>query len=561
MTGVTLEAVLAEIKQTLQREGAAAALAYAQQAYTQSGQDARLLMPLAQLHLATQQYDPAIQILDALSAANPGNPGIAQLRSTSRRSRFLAQQHGNAPFYPTVLALRQDVEAALAEGDIDYALTVLHEAAYRLVKETSRGDYEPGNDARLDALCLQAGAALAARLGLTPMGSDPDGPIVYVATAIHEFGGHSRVLLDYIRRQPKRRHVILLTEMNIRVPPAVLQPILDTQLAGIDYTILRSPGGRNDAIARWLFEQLAALKPAASFIFNHPYDPIGPAAIALLKPGVVYFNHHADGGFSLGASIAVTGHIDETPACHHVLCRATPGLNPLYIPLTIPDPGARDPQGFLAPRPLRTAVCASANKFTDQDYAYRYAEMVPFILARTDGEHLHIGPLPPDFLGLIAANLQRAGITAARFRHIANVPSLSRALGELDVDLYLTSFPGGGSKAGVEAMASGTPVLCHRNYLSRFGSGVADMMYPDALFWHDHDSLAAALQAAQSRPELARQSALARAHFDTHHAPAVVEQAWRDGKPRGLEPPPLPPHRPDRVQRAFDKFSRPAAKA
>lgn len=556
MDTAAVEQILTETSRLLKSQGAQAALAYCETQFRQHGGDARLLQPLAQLYGAVGNFDAAISILENLVRTNPAVAAFQQQLHETRQRQYLALHHAGLVDYPTVSALAQDVEAAIARGDFDYALWAIARLTHKLAKACGLGNPEPSADAQLDQLCLRIGSAFATAQNHAPVAGDPAGPVVYLATALHEFGGHSRVVLDYIRRQPHRRHVIMLTGVNIRLHPEALRPMLDRYLSNIDYSLLLAPTGRFDGVMRWLFEQLSALRPSAVFLFQHPYDAVALTPIPLLQHSEVYFNHHVDTSFCLGASLKLTGHIDQTPVIYNTLCRNTPGLNPVFVPLTVPDPGARDPATFGTRGPLRTAVCGSYNKFMDQDYAFRYADVLPLLLGYTGGEHIHIGTLPNDYLATISANMQRRGIAPERFRYIPHVVSLGRALDEFAVDLYLTSFPLGGGKAVIEAMASGTPILYHQNYKSLYANAVADMVYPEAPIWHDLDSLATALQAA-TPDMLQQQSRLSRAYFAAHHAEATVERAWRAGRPVGLPVAPLRPYQPNAVQRLLDRFSQP----
>src|SRR3546814_2569366 len=85
---------------------------------------------------------------------------------------------------------------------------------------------------------------------------------------------------------------------------------------------------------------------------------------------------------------------------------------------------------------------------------------------------------------------------------IEHVESLGRCLGEFDIDLYLPSFPAGGCAEALAAMASGTPVLSHRNYLSPFGSATDDIVYPEARRWRNFTDLALAVRSEEHTSEL-----------------------------------------------------------
>jgi hypothetical protein len=533
--------------------GAQAALDYIQLQFTGLGQDPRLLPLMAQLHAAQGQRAEALAAWDRLLPYAPADLRLLTSRHMAKRALQLQNQRIEANFYPTVEDVSRDVKAACADGDFGYALWTLSDVAYRLVKSLPMSRAAPSHDAQIDALCVETGAHFAEQAKIAPVAPDPSAPIVYLATAIHEFGGHTRVLLDYIRRQPDRKHVLLLTGLGIGMAIPAVQSLLDKELKGIDFSWQRNSQIRHDQALLWLLQRLQTLRPETVFLFHHPYDPVIPAATALLGHTKTYFNHHSDACFTLGATLPVTGHIDQTPMVHHLLCKHRPETNPIYIPMTVGDTGARAPSSFLMEGPVRTAACGSPAKFTDKNYAYRYAEILPQMMAQTGGEHIHIGALPAEVVAQIHGNLDRQSVPRERFQHIPHVDSLSVSLHDLKVDLYVASFPTSGGKALIEAMATGIPVLYHVNYQSRFAC-VADMVYPEAFRWSDLDSLMAALRAV-NRTALAHHAALSRAYFEAHHSERAAATAFAGAVPVGVAPPALGDYRPDTTQQMFDRIN------
>ncbi|PJI42258.1 hypothetical protein [Ferrovibrio sp.] len=549
----SLDEVIRNTQELAANRGAQAALAYIEPQYASRGRDPRLLSVMAQLQSAMGNRAAALAIWNQLLPLAPADLHVMNARHQARRAVWLQGQRIEAGFYPTVRDVGVDVKSACAEGDFGYALWTIFDVAFRLVKSLPMSQAAPGNDGTLDALCLEVGRQFAVHAKLAPIVPDTSAPIVYLATAIHEFGGHTRVMIDYIRRQPDRKHVLLLTGLGINMAVPPVQSLLDRELRGIDFTWYRNSQIRHDESLRWLMQQLQNIRPETVYLFGHPYDPVIPAATALLQKTNTYFNHHSDACFSLGAVLPVTAHIDQTPMVHHLLCRHTPQINPVYVPMTAATPARREASAFLPEGAVRTAACGSAAKFTDQSYAYRYADVLPQIMAQTGGEHVHIGALPAEAIAQIHAAMDRQSIPRERFRHIAHVESLAAALCDLKVDLYVASFPTSGGKAVIEAMATGIPVLYHVNYQSRFAC-VADMVYPEAFRWSDLESLTAALQAAD-RAALSRHSNLSRAHFDLYYAEQAAAAAFVGGKPVGVPAPPLGDYRPDTTQQMFDRIN------
>ncbi len=549
----SLDEVIRNAQELAKAQGAQAALAYLQPQYASLGRDPRLLPVMAQLQSALGNHAEALAIWNQLLPLAPADIRVMNARHQTKRAVHLQNRRIESGFYPTVGDVGQDVRAACAEGDFGYALWTMFDVAFRLVKSLPMSQAAPSNDGDLDALCLEIGRQFAAHAKLKPVVPDASAPIVYLATALHEFGGHTRVMLDYIRRQPDRRHVLLLTGLGINMSVPAVQSLLDKELRGIDFAWHRNSQIRHDESLRWLMQQLQTIRPETVYLFGHPYDPVVPAATVLLQKTSTYFNHHSDFCFSLGAALPVTGHIDQTPMVHHLLCRHTPQIDPIYVPMTVAAPARREASAFMSGGAVRTAACGSAAKFTDQTYAYSYADMLPHILAGTGGEHVHIGALPADAVAQIHAALDRQAIPRERFRHIAHVENLAAALRDLDVDLYVASFPTGGGKAVIEAMAAGIPVLYHVNYQSRFAC-VAGMVYPEAFCWSDLASLTAALRAV-NRATLSRHSDLSRAYFEIYYGEQAAAAAFVDGRPVGVPAPPLGEYRPDTTQQMFDRIN------
>lgn len=547
------EDIIRNAQELAASRGAEAALAYIEPQYESLGRNPRLLPLMAQLQSALGRRAEAFAIWNQLLHYAPADIRVLNSRHQAKRAVYLQSQRIDSGFYPTVRDVAADVKAACADGDFAYALWTMFDTAIRLVKSLPMSQAAPSNDGELDALCLEIGRQFAAHAKLAPIVPDAGAPIVYLATAIHEFGGHTRVLIDYIRHQPDRKHVLLLTGLGINMAVPPVQSLLDQELQGIDFTWQRNSQIRQDESLRWLMLLLRQIRPETVYLFGHPYDPVVPAATALLQNAKTYFNHHSDACFSLGAALPGTAHIDQTPTVHHLLCRHTPQINPIYIPMTVADPARREAANFMSGGPVRTAACGSAAKFTDQGYAYRYADILPRMMAATGGEHVHIGALPAEAVAQIHAAMDRQAIPRERFRHIAHVENLATALRDLNIDLYVASFPTGGGKAVIEAMATGIPVLYHVNYQSRFAC-VADMVYPDAFRWSDLESLTAALRSV-TREALAHHATLSRAYFEAHHSEQAASAAFTGQTPTGVTPPALGDYRPDTTQQLLDQIN------
>jgi hypothetical protein len=165
------------------------------------------------------------------------------------------------------------------------------------------------------------------------------------------------------------------------------------------------------------------------------------------------------------------------------------GISNNYLPLVVEDRGDRSEQiDFMKDGVLITCTAARSNKI-ESPYFIDYCDVIPQLLKRTNGKHLHIGRLTPWAFLKIRWRMFKIGVDPAKFMYSGWVPSVWKVLQEYKVDLYVASFPYAGILTLIEAMGSGTPIVIHKHLFSRVLSGidVADSevfswRYPEDLF-------------------------------------------------------------------------------
>lgn len=450
--------------------------------------------------------------------------------------------HGNA-FYRTVDALSDELASLLEAGDVDSALSQI-QAFVRAVDSDRRAVAKVFADPVLDTWCQRIGATVAAQSELSSQSQDPERvDCVILATELYRAGGHSAVIQDLVgtgRFGP--RTVVLLTDTLGTADPTIaaerMGSLVESEIA---------PQGSLVDKLRWTVQRLSVLRPRRLMLFNHHHDSV---AIAAAQPGMadeIVFYHHGDHHLCLGVTLAHTFHVDpHALGFHH--CREGLGLTKnVFWPLIVDDLGTRGPFTGHSTA-LRTCSSGSSNKF-ELDYKYKYVDLVPRILACTGGTHVHIGPLSEGALRQLYAGLDALMVPRDRFVHIPWVPSVWRALQQYQIDLYITSFPLGGGRVAIEAMGAGIPMIGHSCYVSSFFGG-QDMLYPDAFLWETPDQLLSHLGSIDSQ-QLQRESRLARAHYEQHHASEALVRAIDAGS-EAPPPPRLRPQRSDPLQSFLD---------
>jgi hypothetical protein len=417
-------------------------------------------------------------------------------------------------------------DAALRQGRLDEALIALRKRFKRLANSPETQGLIYGFP-KADAICQEIGAR--AREGMKrdfeERGSldNRRTPVdVYIVSRIYETGGHTALIGDLVRAGGQREPHLLCTYTNAGDRGVTDEAVSRTALAPenvetcVETNLL--------AKLEWLVLRLRSLRPDRVFLLHHPHDVVAVAAV-LPDPSMQFlFVHHADDRPSLGVHLAGVTHFDLTPFRYHH-CRTWVGVESnSYLPLTCPDQELREIDDRPADaRIRRTATSGDARKFSMQ-YQPGYDQVVACLLDSTGGQHVHIGELSDAMRDQIHHALDEAGLDRSAFHHVNHVDSLWRAMSDLQVDLYMNSFPVPGARASVEVMGSGTPILWHvRSEKSRYED--THMRYPEALCWTDLDQLRRRLTQANSA-WLADQSLSARQQYERFHHPKTWQSAF-----------------------------------
>ncbi|RZL53663.1 MAG: glycosyltransferase, partial [Variovorax sp.] len=372
----------------------------------------------------------------------------------------------------------------------------------------------------LDLLCKAVALQKTKTLG--PVESAACAGTVILVTELSRAGGHNELIKDIVRLKLFPQPVsIVLTDCFERHD----DEISNAFAAGSGIEVRRVEGLGLDAKFSWIVDSLRRSPPEKILLLAHNQDALAVAAAfaaqATTPVRQVVYIHHGDHHLSLGAATTDFVHVDP----HNIgyfHCRDELGNRcNHYWPLTVavpPDHHRRTQ--FLAAGTLTTCSSGRAEKFEPGTYRYDYFELLPQVMRVTGGTHVHIGHLEPARLLQLAQALAAAGVDASRFIHVPWVESIARALVDRDVDLYISSFPLGGGKATLEAMASGIPLLMHQSYRSRFLGGV-DIAYPGAFVWRNVAELLGVFEGIDAGV-LADHSERARRHYVRYHSDELL---------------------------------------
>jgi hypothetical protein len=407
-------------------------------------------------------------------------------------------------------------QAAFHAGDFE---TTLRQTAVLLDQFLPMDSYLPmgGGMPQVDFLLEALGGKLREELDATA--NPATGQDWILATIVYEHGGHTPVIADLAAALPQQPAGLVLTMAGQDAASLTAAALKRTGFA--PESIHRIGGATFLETCRKVLRHFRSAPPRRLFLLHHPSDPTAVVAAAALagRGTEIWLVHHADFCPSMGLFLQGVRLLELTPrTCaftRHVL-----GLDPIWLPLTCPDPEPA-PRHWLRRGHLTTAFSGSVFK-SDKANAYSYPEILTAVLRATGGMHVHWGSLHNAQREEIAGALDKAGIAPERFVYIPSVPTLAEGLRAEGVDLLLNSWPLGGARTSVEAMAAGIPVVWHSAHPSHDRIRL-QMSYEGAEVWRQPADFINIVSKADAS-WLQAQSVAARKHYEDRHHP----QHWRN---------------------------------
>ncbi|MBT8565422.1 hypothetical protein G6709_03855 [Polynucleobacter paneuropaeus] len=433
--------------------------------------------------------------------------------------------------------LEAEVNQRLSHGHINSALLLINRFVENFFNSSI---YESSilSSREIDSLCLKIGRQNLMGLEWQKNSQFKSGnlrpKIIYIVSRLQRSGGHSRLILDFIRAQPECDHLIVSTRVGGRTDDEFISQI---SLIGERANILFAPRGNLQSRLSWLQNMLLSHMPNHVHLFNNHNDSV---AVSAMVPEIFVkgsFHHHGDHHLCLGVHFDHLDHIDFHPGGYH-FCRNVLGINNRYLPLTIEDQPIfsyeRRNRGGLA---LTTATVARSNKI-EIPYHVNYLDVIPEVLKKTGGRHIHIGRLSPLALYRIRREMRKRGISRDRLVYIGWSKNVWKSLIELGVDVYVASFPFGGGLTLVEVMGAGIPIILHQHSFSRVLGGDG-LVYPEAFRWTNPEALINHL-ANLDVERLKSESRLSRLRYEHFHKFEILRSYFQDPQSFKIDTPLLP---------------------
>ena len=369
-------------------------------------------------------------------------------RQNATTDRFLIP----APVYETVVARVLELER---RGDAEGTLRWLGLAG-SVAWNTHPGRYA---DERLEAVGRRIGERLQASSPLGETDAVTGHPranerrsVLHVATSVHDIGGHTRLIENWIKNDPGSLHSLALLDQGECIRSQLIDLIADN---GGETFILAEP---SLLLRARRLRQLAQARPDCIILHHHPDDPLPLVAFARADCPPVAVMNHADHVYWLGSSIA-DAIIDyrEFGARVSRECRGARKSLSLPLPVELGNYalGRDEARSRLGISPGDVALLSMGN-------AYKYAptqkqnffRTIDQVLARNQNARLWL-------VGVSSDDLRSFGVSQHERVHALGVlsdPSIYQAA----ADIYLEGFPYGSYTALMETAARGVcPVLMY----------------------------------------------------------------------------------------------------
>ena len=351
-------------------------------------------------------------------------------------------------------------------GDYEEALTKIFHLCSHL-RDQSELEMQKVHLPCLDELILSIGERLYRECEPKPLEALKRCENIFVATEIYPIGGHTRLILD-ITRNLKAPAVIILTDIfeNYKSSRMSLEHF---QELGLDIEIIVLSGvGLVEKITK-LRRLLMSFSPSNIWIAAHHEDVVAYTACRkfdCIFAKMIYL-HHCNYNPTLGATRQDYIHVDLMQSDVE-MCRDTGMVKPILLPLHVELPERLKPvEAVLRSSNFKTATSTRSNKIVFKG-PLAYQKIVSSIISTTQSKHYHVGDLSVRQIEIIQNELKAEGLDHLNFVHIGIVQSVSQALLDLGIDIYISSAPTVGGKTLIEALAAGIPVLSYANSSSDF---------------------------------------------------------------------------------------------
>ena len=276
----------------------------------------------------------------------------------------------------------------------------------------------------------------------------------------------------------------------------------------------------------WMSKKMAQIAPYRAYYYCSHADVLSQAVMASgACENIALFSF--DHGYVVGLhNPNLTSIVAKRPVDYKLLSHDY-AHKLLYIPAWSNGHKLDDESKY---EPLRAhdhiVTASGAARFYKIDGAapYRYIDIIPQLLAETDGLHYHFGPISDSAKSQIIQALNTRNLPIERFVHVEWSSDIVGDLQKYGVDLFIEPFPTVSYKLTLEVLSAGIPVAAWQA-LKRMQ--ITDFVPSDSIYWKNVDELICQVRSL-TKEKLTELSNSAKAYYKHYHAFNVVRSHIRE---------------------------------
>jgi MoaA/NifB/PqqE/SkfB family radical SAM enzyme/Tfp pilus assembly protein PilF len=410
-----------------------------------------------------------------------------------------------------VSVFKKTMTGLFEKGDVNAALVVIYKSVVSLKGKNELVGHKiftPYFDEVLENIDLDI-SDVVARSGKNVN--------LVIASELYDFGGHTPVINEILGSV--ENPMLVVTDLYNRFAK-------NDGFAAVASTMVNCPVliMPNESFINKTIRLAQTINSVAKnvFLLSHHDDVIATTACQKNFETDYYFIHHADHNPALGNCTKHFKHVDLFES-RVKMCSEDLNTNALYLPTTAKDQGLKT-FNYAENTQFSTVSGGSYGKFFN-DGGVLYMSAVTASLKTTGGKHYHFGDLPDAQILKIRAHLVANGVDQQNFVYVGNVPSLWKALLDIDAHIFMGSLPVMGAKSDIEAQGAGYPLVAYQDplgpkYLNK-GSHESKTVY-----WSTVDGLEKGLNTVMGNHQAL--SKAARAYYLSQCNPQQFDSAIKE---------------------------------
>jgi len=269
--------------------------------------------------------------------------------------------------------------------------------------------------------------------------------------------------------------------------------VIKKYFTGKNINFIGAQGENDYEKLNFLMSHIYELAPERMYPYISHCDIIASCLLQKHLAKEIILSWVYDHGTSVGISnSSITSYIAKNSSYYYTL----KNLNKNNIVDIIPPSFKFDSKNSYIPfnnhdNLITASACARSYKI-ESPYIFKYMDIIPEMLKRTQGAHYHFGDISEDYKQKIYLKMDELGVCRDRFIHIRWDHQFIKSLFEKKIDLFIAPFPVTSIRILLEVNCSGIPILAHHSTNRLFSSKF--FLSCDNFFWENKEDFFSAIR-------------------------------------------------------------------